>query len=134
MSTGRLFENNGIRRADATPVLTKTGAYSVTGDDHDRLILINSAATVAMLLPAAEDYPGLRVTFALVVASTSGNGHLLDVTGTDRVRGNGITDAESKGLVNTQATSAIGDSVTVVSDGAGVYYITDVVGTWAVEA
>lgn len=133
MSTGRTFENVGIRRGDATPVLTKTDNYSVTGEDHDRLIIINATASKAMLLPAASSYPGLKVTFTHLVASTSGNGHLLDVTGTDRVRGLGITDASAKGLVCTQGTSRIGDSVTVVSDGSSVWYAINATGTWAVE-
>lgn len=131
---GRKWDTAGIRRPDDAPVATKTAAYTVVAADHSRLILINAAASKTMTLPEASTVPGMIVTFSLVVATTSGNGHLIDVAdSTDRVRGAGITDAAGKGIECTQATDRVGDSITLVSDGADVWYVVDVVGTWAVE-
>ena len=118
---------------------TRLNARIVTADttltpaDSGSVIVINAAATKTMTLPSAAT-PGLRFTFTHQVATTSGNGHLIDPAGTDQVRGNGFTPANGKGAVCTQATSRIGDSITVVSDGSSAWYIESVTGTWAREA
>jgi hypothetical protein len=51
----------------------------------------------------------------------------------DLIRGNGITPADNKDLICTQATSRIGDSCTIVGDGVDGWYITAITGTWARE-
>lgn len=134
MTDGRKWDNSGIRRPDDSPVSTKTAAYTVVAADHNRLIIINAAASKTMTLPEASTVPGMRVTFTHQVASTSGNGHLIDMAdATDLVRGLGITPSAGKGIQCTQATSRIGDSITLVSDGADAWYIESATGTWVIE-
>lgn len=116
-------DNVSIVTADTTLIPANSGS----------LIVINAAATKTMTLPSAS-VPGLVFTFTHQVASTSGAGHTIHPSGTDVMRGNGFTPAAGKGAVCTQATSRIGDAITVVSDGAGAWYIRSVTGTWAREA
>lgn len=116
------------------PLVTVTVDTTLTAADSGKVIVINAAATKTITLPAASAGGGMRFTFTHQVASTSGAGHLIDPAGTDLVRGNGFTPAAGKGAQNTQATSRIGDSITLVSDGVSAWYIESVTGTWAREA
>jgi hypothetical protein len=115
------------------PLVIVTANTTLTAEDSGKVVVINAAATRTITLPAAST-TGLRFTITHQVASTSGNGHLIDPAGTDLVRGNGFTPAAGKGAVCTQTTSRIGDSITLVSDGVSAWYIESVTGTWAREA
>jgi hypothetical protein len=110
-----------------------TADTTLTAAESGKMVVVNAAASKTITLPAAS-VAGLRYTITHQVATSSGNGHLVDPAGTDVVRGNGFTPAAGKGAVCTQATSRIGDSITLVSDGAGAWYIESVTGTWAREA
>jgi hypothetical protein len=122
---GTLF---GARR----DVAIVTADTTLTAAESGKMV-VNAAASKTITLPAA-DKAGLRFTIIYQVATTSGSGHLVDPAGTDLVCGNGFTPAAGKGAVCTQATARIGDSITLVSDGAGAWYIESVTGTWAREA
>jgi hypothetical protein len=111
-----------------------TADTTLTASDSGKVVVVNAAATKTITLPAASAGAGMRFTVTEQVASTSGAGHLVHPAGTDQVRGNGFTAANSKGAVCTQATSRVGDSITVVSDGVSAWYIESVTGTWAREA
>jgi hypothetical protein len=119
----------GIRR----DVAIVTADTTLTAADSGKIVIVNAAASKTITLPAAST-AGLRFTVTHQVATSSGNGHLVDPAGTDLVRGNGFTPAAGKGAVCTQGTSRIGDSITVVSDGVSAWYIESVTGTWAREA
>lgn len=110
-----------------------TADTTLTPADSGSVIIINAAATKTMTLPSAAT-AGLVYTFTHQVASTSGNGHTIHPVGTDVMRGNGFTPAAAKGAVCTQATARIGDTIRVVSDGVGAWYIEYLTGTWAREA
>jgi hypothetical protein len=114
-------------------VRTLTADTTLTPADSGSLIVLNAAASKTITLPSAAT-PGLRFTLVHQVATSSGAGHLIDPAGTDLVRGNGVTPAAGKGIVNTQATSRIGDAIELVSDGVSAWYITNLTGTWAREA
>lgn len=114
-------------------VAVVTADTTLTAADSGKHIVVNATASKTITLPAAST-PGLRFTISEQVATASGAGHLIDPAGTDVVRGNGFTVAAGKGAVCTQATSRVGDSITLESDGLGAWYITSVVGTWAREA
>lgn len=111
-----------------------TGDTTLTAAESGKVVVVNAAATKTITLPSAAAGAGMRFTVTHQVASTSGAGHLVDPAGTDLVRGNGFTPAAGKGAVCTQATSRIGDSITLVSDGVSAWYIESVTGTWAREA
>lgn len=52
----------------------------------------------------------------------------------DKIQGNGLTAADNKDLLNTKATSLVGDEVTLVGDGVDGYNIQEIVGIWSREA
>lgn len=110
-----------------------TADTTLTPNDSGAFVIINAAATKTMTLPSAVT-PGLVFTFAQQVATSSGVGHTIHPVGTDVMRGNGFTAAAAKGAVNTQATARVGDTIRVVSDGVGAWYIEYLTGTWAREA
>ena len=58
----------------------------------------------------------------------------VDSVAADAIHGNSLTSVDDKGLINTGATDAEGDTVTIVGDGADGWYITSILGTWAKEA
>ena len=130
-----LFGSFGGQKAGVREGLTITTAdLTLTANDSGKTVVVNAAATKTITLPAASAGAGMRFTVTHQVATTSGNGHLVDPAGTDQVRGNGFTAANGKGAVCTQATSRVGDSITLVSDGVSAWYIESVTGTWAREA
>ena len=117
-----------------TPVRTVTADTTVTIADSGKLIVINSSASRVITLPAAT-VTGCRILVALQVASGSGVGHIVRPAGTDVMRGTDITTpAAAKGLMNTQATSKIGDCAEFVADGSGAWYVIGRTGTWTREA
>lgn len=114
------------------PVVVVTADTTLTEADSGKVIVINAAATKVITLPATA--AGLTFTVTHQVATSSGAGHSLSPAAADLIRGNGITPADNKDLICTQATSRIGDSVTIVGDGVDGWYVTAITGTWAREA
>jgi hypothetical protein len=51
----------------------------------------------------------------------------------DKIQGNGISASDNKDLLNTKATSSVGDEVTLIGDGTDGWLISNVVGTWVRE-
>lgn len=99
------------------------------------VVTVALATSCTVVLPAASTVTaGLPLTIVSALAPSSGAGYLVDLTGTDQMKGNGFTPANGKGALNTQATAKVGDSLTVFSDGTSVWYILSVGGTWAREA
>lgn len=67
-------------------------------------------------------------------AASSGTGLSISPNASDNVRGAGLSATDNKDLINTGATDVIGDSATIVCDGADGWIITALSGTWAKEA
>ncbi len=68
---------------------------------------------------------------------TGANGSLLAAVSpaaADKIQGNGLTAADNKDLLNTKATSQVGDEVTLVGDGVDGWNIQEIIGTWQREA
>lgn len=122
------------------PIVVVTGDTSLTQNQPGTLVVINAAASKVITLPPLLTIPQFNgapvFTFVHRVATTSGAGHMIDTgSALEIIRGNGITPSAGKGIICTQATSRIGDSITLegdISDQA--WYITAAVGTWAREA
>lgn len=114
-----------------------TTAGALTAAQSGSFIVLNSATSFVTTLPAANALgagSSISFVFACQVATTSGVGHIVRPAGTDVMRSTVITTpAAAKGVVNTQATSKIGDLLTVWSDGVGAWYA-DPGGTWTREA
>lgn len=113
------------------PVVVVTGDTTLTEADSGKVIVMNAAAAKVVTLPATA--AGLTFTLTHQVATSSGAGHAFSPAAADLIRGNGITPADNKDLICTQATSRIGDSCTIVGDGVDGWYVTAITGTWARE-
>lgn len=51
----------------------------------------------------------------------------------DKISGMGLTPADNKDLINTKATSKVGDEVTLLADAADGYTVVEAKGTWVRE-
>lgn len=137
---GRLF----IDRKNGTPEpiasdrvnVLGTGVAAITldgSDDGVTLVANNAAATVVATLPKTTVVgAGFVCTLIAGVLPGAGAGTTLTPNAADKFQGNGF-NAKGAGatLVNSAASDAVGDLVTVVSDGAGIWYVISKVGTWA---
>lgn len=94
-------------------------------------IFVSGAADLVFTLPATVD--GLTFTFYTETLSAT-TGVSISPVAADQIKGTGITAADDKDLINTAATDAVGDLVTIVGDGSAGWIITNIIGTWAREA
>jgi len=111
-------------------VETKTASFTLSALDSGKLFIVDAADLVATL-PATEK--GVFFTF-LVKTLSATTGFSLSPQAADQIIGGGITPADNKDLINSAATDAVGDLVTVMGDGDAGWYIVEKVGTWAREA
>lgn len=115
-----------IVHATATP-------HYIKPDGEDTLV-ISAVADLVVVLPATEKCrPGLRVGLWVGVVSVSVGASLSPDTA-DKIQCKGLSGADNKDLINTQATEAVGDYAEVVADGTDGWVCTDKLGTWAIEA
>jgi len=129
-SDSRLWTDiDGTKRPINTDYAKETTADLVlTSVQAGQRITVNSATTRTITLPA----PAVGLAFEIFVKApaTGGAGHTIATKGaTEKVYAKGITAAAGKGLINTQATGAIGDAVSIFSD--GVDWFAKLTGTWA---
>jgi len=121
---GALSQVQGFGSDTAT--FTTTGA--LTASQSGCNVVMNSATSFVLSLPAANALGagvGIFYRIAMQVATSSGVGHIVRPVGTDVMRATFITTpAAAKGALNTQATSKIGDVLTVFSDGVSAWYAT----------
>lgn len=102
-------------------------ANVLTASESGKVIFLNSATGFATTLPAPA--AGLKFTFIVTVAPTSGNHTIVTSGGADIIDGNSFispdaigTPAVNEDSINFVATSAaIGDNCTLWSDGTKWY-------------
>ncbi len=111
------------------PYIEKSASFTVLASQSGMTFLCK-AVDMVMTLPATA--VGLVYTF-IVHTVSSGTGLSIDPVTADAIMGNGLTSVDDKDLINTAATDAEGDSVTLVADGADGWWITSINGTWAKE-
>ena len=110
----------------------KSANYTLTHADNGSTILVDAADKV-ITLPATSK--GLKYTVVLHVSGLSAStGLSVSPAALDAIHGNALTSVDDKDLINTGATDAEGDSVTLEADGVDGWYITAINGTWAKEA
>lgn len=115
-----------------TPVITLTAARTLKARENGSLVILNSATAFTTTLPPAQK--GLYFSFFVKVAAGA-TGHVVAVGTGPKMYGKvGPTGAASaattsKGRINTQATSTVGDALDVWSD--GVDWFATPTGTWA---
>lgn len=127
---------NGVRSNafDFSPNFMKTITADTTatvGESGLDYLVDLATGGVDLTLPAASTQAGLVYGLRLKAASTS-TACTIEPNGTDKIAY--VSAAAGKALVNTQATSQIGDYAQVVSDGVDTWYVTKMVGTWAKES
>jgi len=95
---------------------------------------IADAVDLTITLPAVATV-GANVRVEAIVATVSAiTGLSISPAAADAIHGGGLTSVDDKDLINTAATDAEGDSVSLVSDGVDGWFITAINGTWAKEA
>ncbi len=113
------------------PVITKGVNYSVLAADSGA-IFYTTAADLVFSLPSTA--AGLIYTFINGVDGVAAGLSVSPVT-VDKITGRGIaTPLDNKDIVNTGATDAIGDMVTLIGDGVDGWYVINQNGTWTREA
>lgn len=111
------------------PTVLKAAAYTVLASESGTTFIV-TAADVKFTLPSTA--AGLRYTFIVKTLSTT-TGCQLSPAAADKIMGNGFTAADNKDAINTAATDAEGDMMTLVGDGVDGWLIEAVLGTWARE-
>jgi hypothetical protein len=125
-STVRLVK----RDITEAPEITTAVDLTLTEGTHGGRIIRTTAGNKDLTLPAISAVKsGTQFTMVVGVATGSG-GATLKVAGTDTVN----AGTGGKGLTNSHGTDAVGDSVTVYSDGSAGWYTIGKVGTWAAES
>jgi hypothetical protein len=123
---------NGQSSGVKDTVTTKSADFTLTALDSEKVFLLTAADKICTL-PAT--VAGLRFTFVISAAALSaGTGFSISPNASDKIMANGITSADNKDLINTGATDAEGDTVTIEGDGVDGWYVTVMRGTWAREA
>lgn len=111
--------------------ITANADLSPTQND---VTFIADAANLAINLPDANaETKGNVVRLVTSTVSSSGVGFKAVPKAADAIRGTGITGAAAKYVENTTATDALGDELTLQSDGQGSWWIIGKIGTWARE-
>ena len=103
-----------------------SAAKTLTTEDHGKVFRVNVADAV-FTLPSTEE--GLVFHFIVDTLSAT-TGCSLSPAAADNI--NGGTD--NKDIINTAATDAAGDAVTLVGDGSEGWLSLTMHGVWAAEA
>jgi hypothetical protein len=104
---------------------TKDANFTVTREDSGKTFIIDAADVVATL-PATE--AGLVFTFYVKTLGGS-TGCSISPQAADKFISGSKADDED--LVNSAASDAVGDNVTVMGDGTDGWLVLNTVGTWA---
>jgi hypothetical protein len=133
LGTGTVYRNvNGYTSGQKPTVTAISADTTLTAADSGKVFRVTGVDKVATL-PAT--VAGLRYTFVVAAAAlSSGTGFSISPNAADKIMGNGIASADDKDLVNTGATDAEGDTVTLVGDGVDGWYVEVMRGTWARQA
>ena len=122
---GRTYTDRDGYVHPVVSVVEKGADYTVTTADSGT-VFIATAADVVFALPAT--MVGLTYTFINATLSV-GTGMSVSPAAVDSIN----EGTDNKDLINSGASDAIGDSVTIVADGTNGWYTTAKVGTWASE-
>ena len=125
---GRSFtDRDGVFHASGltSQVISTAVNRTVTADESGAVVIVTAADKV-ITLPATQ--AGLTYTITLGNGGlSSGTGLSVSPNASDKIN----AKADDADLVNTGATDAVGDSVTVVGDGADGWVVVSQTGTWA---
>ena len=117
-------------RAKAVTALT-SATYTVSfPDDDGKVFKLNRSAGITVTLPAVSSAnAGMKVTF-INAGLPSSNNYRISPAAADNIK----YGTDDKDIINSEGSDALGDLVTLVSDGVDGWYVTEQVGTWAKES
>lgn len=107
-------------------VKSVTSNQTLTANDSGTTYIAQTADLVFTLPSTAAD---LRYTFVCAAVS-AGTGLSVSPAAADAIN----EGTDNKDLINSGATDALGDAVTLVGDGSTGWYTVSKIGTWAAEA
>lgn len=117
--------------ADATQLVITGANLTLTSKDCGKTFYATAADLVFTLPSTSAGCAFTVVTGAL----SSGTGTSLSPAAADKFVGLGFASTDNKDAINSGATDALGDFLTVIGDETGLgWYITTSKGTWAEEA
>jgi hypothetical protein len=109
---------------DTTVTQSKSGIVILCGTD-----------SCEVALPAMSDGTLQGATYTVINIGTDDATEITISPGTaDKIMGADIAGVDNKDLINTGATSKMGDMVTVQCDGTDGWFVTKMVGVWAAQA
>ena len=121
----------GVNAGRKTEIIT--AAETVAAADNNTTYIADAVDLVITLPAVATVGANFRVK-AIVKTVSATTGLSLSPNSADSIYGNGFTVADDKDAVNTAATDAVGDMISLVSDGVDGWFIDGIIGTWAREA
>jgi hypothetical protein len=129
-----LGASTGLQMFAGPTVTTYTAAATLSTTQAGKIVNCTTDAVVFTLPLASTSMAGLSYT---IRNTASAGGALLVVrtnATTELICGNGsATGAAICAAVNTKATQAYGDQITLVNSGAVLWHLSNVVGTWAMS-
>ncbi len=112
--------------------LASAAPLALSPEQDDVTLIVDVADCIIPLPSAGAETLGNRVLVLVSTLSTT-IGCSLSPQAADSIRGTGITSVANKDLINSHGTDALGDSAELVSDGQNSWWITNLIGTWAIE-
>lgn len=137
----RFYFDRGNSRTETLPLVSKIDtAVAITlgaEDDGATVGLEVADPGVVVTLPAAAAAPGARFTF-LIKGVSSTSPHAISPVDGDSIYGPGLSGVEDKDLQCLAAADAVGDFVTIESDGVLGWWVVGIgeatPDNWASEA
>lgn len=120
--------NTQLAVRDGGGVVIQTDATLTLTEADNHKTIFAAVADLVVTLPAT--FVGGHFTFIVKTLSTV-TGLSISPVAADAIHGAGLTSVDDGDLVNTAATDAEGDSVTIVADGVDGWFIESINGTWA---
>lgn len=133
-SGSTLTATNVVVSAGITLPVSSTAVFTAVPASQSGTTFISTAVDTVFQLPATQ--AGLRYTF-ISKAPSGGAGMKVSPVAADKIMGTAgtvaFTSADDKDAINTGATDAEGDSITLVGDGVDGWFIVSSTGVWARE-
>jgi hypothetical protein len=126
-----MLENQQPQIRRLPDIVSTTASLTLTHRTHaGKVIGFNAAAGLTVTLPpVTAATAGETYTVILQTLNTATSNHVITPSSTDTFNGG----TSGLGLMNEGSTDAVGDSVSVISDGSG-WLVLNTVGTWLTEA
>jgi hypothetical protein len=117
-------------RPGMTNVIASAVNIAVTAAQSGSIVYLTAADKVVTLPSTA-----VGLTYTIITgALSSGTGTSVSPAAADKIIGAGGVGVDDKDAINTGATDVIGDSITVVGDGADGWYVVAQHGVWAQQS